>query len=211
MKNTKWFTTISSMALCLASSVAAAGSVATKDPVDQLYNFQATGQYDSADNMGNISYTISAVGHAPRVTESGQVLQRTEEEDDAYKVLLTGAKITFNGFNPAAPIVNFSCEGCTLTYPDGSVLTSDSRVPLEGRALFLYGPVAPSDTSPVATIRMAGCSGLREIAGKGKLAGKVGSICFNGVFNFDMSTGGLPATITGASNCTIVTHTPAKP
>jgi hypothetical protein len=105
--------------------------------------------------------------------------------------------------------VNFSCEGCTLTYPDGSVLTSDPNVPLEGRALFLYGPVAPTPNNPVATIRMAGCSGLHEIAGKGKLAGKVGSICFNGVFNFDMSNpGALPATITGASNCTIVTHTP---
>lgn len=208
MKNTKWLITISSIALCLSSGFAAAGSAVATDPVDQLYNFQATGQFYGADAAGNITYTISAVGHAPRVTESGLVLQRSADEDD-YSVVLTGAKITFNGFDPTAKVVNFSCEGCTLTYPDGSVLTSDPNVPLEGRALFLYGPVAPTPNNPVATIRMAGCSGLHEIAGKGKLAGKVGSICFNGVFNFDMSNpGALPPTITGASNCTIVTHTP---
>jgi hypothetical protein len=54
------------------------------------------------------------------------------------------------------------------------------------------------------TIRMAGCSGLRKTAGVGKLANKVGSICFNGSFNFDMSN---QYVITGESNCTIVIHT----
>jgi hypothetical protein len=43
-------------------------------------------------------------------------------------------------------------------------------------------------------------------------ANKVGSICFNGVFNFDVSNPtSLPPTITGESNCTIVTHTPVTP
>jgi hypothetical protein len=90
-------------------------------------------------------------------------------------------------------------------------LTSDPGVPLQGRALFLYRPVAPNPSSPIMTIRMAGCAGLREVAGVGRLANHVGSICFNGVFNFDLSDPGrLPATITGNSNCTIVTHTPAQ-
>jgi hypothetical protein len=56
---------------------------------------------------------------------------------------------------------------------------------------------------------MMGCAGLQETAGKGKLAGMVGSICFNGVFNFDLSNPPASlAAITGSSNCTITLHTP---
>jgi len=39
----------------------------------------------------------------------------------------------------------------------------------------------------------------------------VGSICFNGVFNFDISDPTkIPATLTGSSSCTIVLHTPMQ-
>lgn len=210
MNKFRFLTTIRGVALSLGVLLAT-GASAAKDPIEQLYNFKAIGQFAGADASGNITYEISAIGHAPRVTGNGSVLPRSkqEQDDDSYKVVLSGAKITFNGFNPSAPIVNFSCEGCQLKYPDGSTLTSDPNVPLQGRALFLYGPVAPAANNPVVAIRMLGCAGLREIAGAGKLAGKVGSICFNGVFNFDMSNpSALPATITGESNCTIVTHTP---
>lgn len=212
MKIHPWAKTLSTLVLSVSSLLAVAHAEAAKrDPVEQLYNFQATGSFFGADASG-ITYEISAIGRAPRVTGSGNIVPRSkqEQDDDDFKVVLTGAKITFKNFDPSAPIVNFSCEGCELTYPDGSKLTSDPAVPLEGRAFFLYGPVAPTPNNPVVTIRMAGCSGLKEIAGKGKLAGKVGSICFNGVFNFDMSIPGvLPSTLTGESNCTIVTHSPA--
>jgi hypothetical protein len=161
-----------------------------------IYNFQATGTFDSFDPATHQStYLISAVGRAPSVRRNGIIRPPgKDDDDDDYKVILTNAAITFDGFDPAtAKVVNFSCKGCKLTYPDGSTLTSDPNVPLEGRALFLYGPVAPDPSSPVMTIRMAGCSGLHETAGLGKLANKVGTICFNGVFNFDMSNpGSLP-------------------
>jgi hypothetical protein len=216
MKNKKnWISRFSGVAICAASMLAAANVHAgTSDPVEMLYNFQATGQFQNYDpSTGKSTYVISAVGRAPRVNEKGVVRARgaNDVDDDDYKVVLTDAAITFDAFNPnnPAPVVNFSCQGCKLTYPDGSTLTSDPNVPLEGRAFFLYGPVAPNPSSPILSIRMAGCSGLRETAGVGKLAYKVGSICFNGVFNFDVSNpNSLPATITGASNCTIVTHTP---
>ena len=149
--------------------------------------------------------------------ENGIVRVSKDDDDDDYKVMLSGENISFDAFDTNNPqnfpaIVNFGCKGCMLTFPDGSVLTSDPSVPLQGSALFLYGPVAPSATSPFMSIRMAGCSGLRATPGsRVKLAGKVGTICFNGEFNFDVSN--LPqfmASITGVSNCTIVAHTPMR-
>jgi hypothetical protein len=226
MNKTSWVKAISGVAMCAASVfVVSSAAAATSDPVEMLYNFQATGTFDSYDPAtGKSTYLISAVGRAPNVKENGiiQAPRKNAHDDhdhhgdhdgDDYKVMLTDAAITFDAFNPAnATVVNFSCQGCKLTYPDGSILTSDPNVPLEGRALFLYGPVAPDPTNPIVTIRMAGCSGLHETAGVGKLANKVGSICFNGVFDFDMSNpASLPATITGSSNCTIVTHSPMAP
>jgi hypothetical protein len=213
MNKTSWVATISAAAMFAASMLGVSNAgAATTDPVEMIYNFQATGTFDSFDPATHQStYLISAVGRAPSVRRNGIIRPPgKDDDDDDYKVILTNAAITFDGFDPAtAKVVNFSCKGCKLTYPDGSTLTSDPNVPLEGRALFLYGPVAPDPSSPVMTIRMAGCSGLHETAGLGKLANKVGTICFNGVFNFDMSNpGSLPATITGSSNCTIVTHTP---
>lgn len=220
MNKIKWINTIGSLAIC-ASSVFALSTpaAAASDPVEMLYSFQATGQFQSYDpSTGKSTYAISAVGRAPTVKENGIVLTpKTEkkeghkdDDDDAYKVVLTDAAITFGAFDfqniTNYPVVNFSCTGCKLTYPDGSTLTSDPSVPLEGRALFTYGAVAPNPATPnIVTIRMAGCSGLKETAGVGKLAGKVGTICFNGVFDFDARN---PISITGSSNCTIVTHTP---
>jgi len=204
---------VSSIAISISSLIViSAAGAATTDPVGMLYNFQATGHFQSFDNATHQStYLISAVGKAPKVGENGIVRQPRAGEDDGYTVVLSDAAITFDAFDPnnPAPTVNFSCEGCKLVFPDGSTLTSDPMVPLEGRALFVYGPVAFNPASPIMTIRMAGCSGLRETAGVGKLANKVGSICFNGTFDFDMSNPAmLPANITGESNCTIVTHTP---
>ncbi len=222
MNEIKWVNTLGSLALCASSLFAFSNAgAATTDPVDQLYNFQATGTFNgpATATNGRPTYDISATGRAPRVKENGLIVVDTPEkekgnnkgkDDDAYTVELTGAKISFDPFDfnqqPFPAIVNFTCDGCMLKYPDGSTLTSDPSVPLQGRAIFAYGPVAFDPTTPnILTIRMAGCSGLHEVAGVGKLAGKVGTICFNGVFHFDATN---PYALTGESNCTIVTHTP---
>ena len=219
--NNIWFRQSVRVALFVVSTLAISTVQAgTPDPVEMLYNFQATGHFQSFDpNTGQSTYVISAVGRAPKISGNGIIRHRDsrDKDDDDFKVVLTDAAITFDAFNPNDPnnpptLVNFSCQGCKLTYPDGSTFTSDPSVPLEGRAFFLYGPVAPKPGSSIMTVRMAGCSGLRETAGVGKLANKVGSICFNGVFDFDVSNpNSLPPVITGASNCTIVTHSPAMP
>ena len=147
------------------------GAFAATDPVTMLYNFQANGQFTNYDQAtGKSTYTINALGRAPKVGENGTVTPPRTIDDDGYTVVLTNAAITFDAFNPVSPdpIVKFSCHGCKLKFPDGSTLESDPSVPLEGRALFVYGPVAPNPATPnIMTIRMAGCSGLSETANKG--------------------------------------------
>ena len=126
---------------------------------------------------------------------------------------LENAQITFSG-KPIDPVIRFSCltGSCNINLKDGAVLTSDAGVPLEGRAINMWGPVVMSpDFNPVAginPIRILGCGGLKEIASKGKAAGMVGSICFNGVLNFNQND---PSQLTGSSKCTITMHTPADP
>ena len=186
MKKTSWVATMSGVAICAASMLVVSSAVAApSDPVEMIYNFQATGTFDSFDPAtGKSTYLISAVGRAPSVRDNGIIRPprkddrddrggRGDDDDDDYKVILTDAAITFDGFDPAtASVVNFSCEGCKLTYPDGSVLTSDPNVPLQGRALFLYGPVAPDPSNPIMTIRMAGWSarngGARQTGQQGR-------------------------------------------
>jgi hypothetical protein len=190
------------------------------EPVDLLITFDAVGRLQGFNPATfETTYLISAKGTVPDIRPNGQIIARKPERrhkhDDSYTVVLDGAAITFGPFDPVnpPPIVDFSCRGCTLTFPDGSTLVSDpDNVPLQGRALFVYGPVAPDPATPIATIRMMGCAGLREVAGKGAYANKVGSICFNGEFNFDVSDPTtIPATLTGSSGCTIVLHTPVVP
>lgn len=184
------------------------------DPVTLLVKFHAKGTYVGMDPAtGKISYMIQAKGYVPRITNNAVVVEKPGLRQPIAK--LTGAKITFGyiDFSNPPATVKFTCKGCRLTFRDGSVLQSDPNVPLQGRALFTYGPVNFDPSHPfLQTIRMAGCSGLRETAGKGLLAGKVGSICFNGVFNFDLSDP-MPSLqhITGASDCTITMHTPVHP
>lgn len=96
-----------------------------------------------------------------------------------------------------------------MTFKDGSVLTSDAGVPLEGRAINMWGPVVNSpDFDPVngiIPIRILGCGGLKASGLAGRYAGMVGSICFNGQLNFDQNN---PMVLTGSSKCTITLHTP---
>ena len=187
----------------------------SNEPKELLIKFDAIGSFSGFNPAtGETSYSISAKGVAPEVKDNGIIKETKISDDDERIVTIKGAEITFGPFDPMnpPPIVNFNCQGCTLTFPDGSVLTSDSdNVPLIGRALFVYGPVAPNPTQAIATIRMMGCAGLRETANRGRHAGMVGSICFNGVFNFDVSDPtSIPDTLTGSSSCTIVLHTPVQ-
>lgn len=126
---------------------------------------------------------------------------------------LENGQIIFSG-QPTDQVIRFSCLtwSCNLNLKDGAVLTSDAGVPLEGRAINMWGPVVMSpDFDPVTGInpvRILGCGGLKEIAGEGKSAGMLGSICFNGLLNFNQND---PIQLTASSKCTISLHTPVDP
>ncbi len=200
--------------LVVSTSVSADDNGGQKlvEPVTLIFNFQVSGQLTGTTSAGSPIYTVGGPGYAPpAIYPDGQV---SDDIDPGRKgVELANAQITFTG-QMTDPIVPFTClpGSCTLTFPDGSVLQSNAGVALEGRAINLWGPVIKSPsydpTKGIIPIRILGCGGLKEVAGKGRWAGMVGSICFNGTLNFNESN---PTSLTGSSKCTITLHTPANP
>lgn len=182
------------------------------EPVELLVEFKISGMPTGMTPSGEGIYTIGGPGYAPqKIFDSGEISDKIEE--DRKVAVLEGAQITFAGA-PTDAVVRFGCipGSCKMTFKDGSVLESDAGVALEGRAINFWGPVVNSPNfDPVAgiyPIRIMGCGGLKEIAGKGRLANMVGSICFNGTLNFNQND---PSVLTGSSKCTLTLHTPADP
>ncbi len=181
------------------------------EPIELLIKFQADGIAAGVDpTTGAINYDLTAAGYVPSITANALISKTIGVESI---VQIENTTISFEPFDFAAPppIVNFTCDQCVLNFNNGSVFQSNPDVPLTGRSMFSFGPVAFDPSNPtLLTIRMMGCAGLQETTGTGTYAGMVGSICFNGVFNFDVSDPPASlATITGSSNCTITLHTPA--
>lgn len=185
------------------------------EPVTLLVNFQIASTGISADATGTPYYIVDGPGYAPeRIYRNGEVSDEIEAERQV--ATLEGAQITFSGA-PTDAIVNFTClaGSCKMKFNDGSVLESNAGVPLEGRAINMWGPVYKAPTydstdgmTGILPIRIMGCGGLRETAGKGRLANMVGSVCFNGILNFNTND---MTDLTGSSKCTITMHSPINP
>lgn len=182
------------------------------EPVELLVDFKISGNFDGYTDKGVPFYTIGGPGYAPKkIFKSGEISDKIKKERQV--TVLQGAQITFTG-DPTDPVVRFTClpGSCKMIFSDGSVLVSDAGVELDGRAINFWGPVVNSpDFDPINginPIRIVGCGGLKEVAGKGRLAGMVGSICFNGTLNFNQFD---QSVLTGSSKCTITLHTPANP
>ena len=215
MKNVSW--KVISLIMLLAGfsqwAVADDGGKGKKqvEPIELLINFKIAGNFTGQTADGAI-YTIGGPGYAPdRIFKNGEISDRIKEK--RLVTNLEGAQITFSG-DPQAPVVRFSCipGSCNMTFKDGSVLTSDAGVSLEGRAINMWGPIVNSpDFDPVngvMPIRILGCGGLKGSGPNGRYAGMVGSICFNGQLNFDQNN---QMVLTGSSKCTITLHTPMDP
>ena len=182
------------------------------EPIELLVDFKISGVPTGMTPAGEGIYTIGGPGYAPkRIFKSGEISDKVKPRRQV--AVLEDAQITFGGA-PSDPVVSFGCiaGSCKMTFKDGSVLISDAGVPLEGRAINFWGPVINNPNfdpnAGIFPIRILGCGGLKEIAGKGRLAGMVGSICFNGMLNFNQND---PSVLTGSSKCTITLHTPANP
>lgn len=187
-----------------------------QEPYTLLINFQVASSGVGMTPDGSTQYYIvGGPGYAPeRIFRNGEVSDRIDQ--DRQVATLEGAQITFEG-KASDPIVKFTClaGSCKMKLKDGGVLVSNAGVPLEGRAINMWGPVfkAPTfsttdGTTGVFPIRILGCGGLKEVAGKGRFAGMVGSVCFNGILNFDTTD---QTKLTGSSKCTITMHTPIDP
>jgi len=182
------------------------------EPVELLVDFKIAGNFTSMTELGMPVYTIGGPGYAPKkIFKNGEISDQIKAERQV--AMLEGAQITFAGA-PDDPIVNFTClpGSCRMTFKDGSVLESDAGVALQGRAINMWGPVIRSPNfdpvNGIIPIRILGCGGLKEVAGKGHLAGMVGSICFNGILNFNQFD---QTKLSGSSKCTLALHTPMDP
>lgn len=182
------------------------------EPITLMVHYQISGNFTGMTSGGLPIYTIGGPGYVPeKISDYGIVSDDTNPERQV--AVLEGAQITFAGA-PTDAVINFTClpGSCKMTFKDGSVLVSNAGVDLQGRAINMWGPVVKSPNfdpiNQIYPIRILGCGGLKEVAGKGRLAGMVGSICFNGVMNFNQID---PSALTGASKCTITLHTPADP
>jgi hypothetical protein len=210
MKLKNYVKSVLPVAVLVASQAVTAHSQV--EPVEYLIDFKISGQLVGMTPEGLPKYVINGPGFAPLwIFGSGEIM---DANPDWRKTAdLSGGEITFSG-QPTDPVINFTClpGSCNITMQDGAVFTSDAGVPLQGRAINMWGPVVNSpDYDPansIMPIRIMGCGGLKEIVGKGKAAGMVGSICFNGALNFNKND---PSTLTGSSKCTITLHTPADP
>jgi len=195
---------ISTICVSVSSYVFAATPAIGEEPIETIVKFKIEGQPSQANP--NI-FIINGPGYAPVVTADGSILDTVVPGLQIAN--LSGAEITFTS-ELNQPVVEFTCleSSCTITFNDGSVLQSDPTVPLMGRLVTKWGPIANSDLNlpSVAPMRILGCGGIREVAHTGRFSDMVGSICFNGVFNVpDFQTN---FTLTGGSNCTITMHTP---
>jgi len=182
------------------------------EPITLLIHYKIASSSVGATSDGTPYYVVGGPGYAPEhIFPNGEVSDEVEPERQV--ATLEGAQITFSG-QPNDPIVNFTCiaGSCKMYLKDGGVLVSNAGVPLEGRAINMWGPVykAPSfdPVNGIIPIRILGCGGLKEIAGKGRVANMVGSVCFNGIFNYNMYD---QTKLTGSSKCTITMHTPINP
>ena len=174
------------------------------EPVELLVDFKIEGNFTGMTELGMPIYTIGGPGYAPKkIFKNGEISDKIKPQRQI--TALEGAQITFAG-TPTDPVVRFSClpGSCKMTFKDGSVLVSDAGVALEGRAINMWGPVINSPNfdpvNGIIPIRILGCGGLKEVAGKGHLAGMVGSICFNGILNFNQFD---QSVLTGSSKCTL--------
>ena len=153
------------------------------------------------DEAGNILYPISGPVYATMVNPStgetmGAVMERGSVEatavfDKSFFGLLGDWSLLPATLPWTMPEFSMEIGDTTFTIIDG--------MPLTGRAFPGLGPV-----DPLGSLRMAGCAGV-QANDEGRYANKVGSLCLNGTFTFDLNFNGK-----GVSNCTIVLHDPLQ-
>jgi len=206
------------------------------------------GSVTGMDEVGNLKFEYTGTIYS---VETNKKTGQLKELDDAigsiagtaafpmgFAEVALGMKAFLDGNAPMPdmsqmpPVINWTCNTCTMVvagttyrsivdmqgmFPDASI----QAMRMQGRAFTGLGPVEMSMLSAQSmSVRMAGCSAVVGVSGPN--AGKVGTLCLNGTFTFDLS--GIVYTVdngnlvpdmqntqirgTGTSNCITVLHSP---
>jgi len=206
------------------------------------------GAVTGMDEQGNLKFEYTGTIYS---VETRRRTGELKELDDAigtiagtaafpmsFAQIALGMKAFMDGNTPMPdmsqmpPVINWTCNTCTMVvagttyrsivdlpgmFPDASI----QAMRMQGRAFTGLGPVEMGMLSAQSmSVRMAGCSAVVGVAGPN--AGKVGTLCLNGTFTFDLAgivytmVNGQPVPDmqntqirgTGTSNCITVLHTP---
>lgn len=137
MKNIKLFRGLLScvLAMGLVSSVFAKGvGGQQEEPVEYLVKFVITG---NPNPSGDGTFIIGGPGYRPVTTSSGEILDNIVP--GLLVANLSGAVISFDPFDPTMPlppVIGFTCASGTCNIEiEGSTLTSDAGVPLDGKVV----------------------------------------------------------------------------
>jgi len=203
------------------------------DATDQGVLFDYSGTVYSVETAGGS-------GQLKALEKPIGTIQGTARFPMSFAQAAMGAKAAMMGLGPMPqmpPVIPWTCATCTMvvggnTYrsvvdrPDllpgasqmdaATLASAVGELKMQGRAFTGLTPVEVGRLVPgnSLSVRMAGCSALMGASGSN--AGKVGTICLNGTFSFNLSQVVLdPATAmtstitgTGTSNCITVLHTP---
>jgi hypothetical protein len=203
------------------------GSIA-KDPSTGMFAFDAAGNL--MFNYSGKVYSIETNERNGKLTGLEKVVGSVQGQAAfpmSFGGMAIGMKMYLDGAGPMPAIpatIDWTCNHCNLVIGDSTYTSivdvagmfpagSAEAMRMKGRAFTGLGPVEIGKLSAQSmSIRMAGCSAVVGVAGPD--AGKLGTICLNGTFTFDLSginTANPMASDlagTGTSNCVTVVHTP---
>jgi hypothetical protein len=189
------------------------------------------------DPAGNLMFNYSGKVYSVDTSARNGKLTGLEKQDGtvegqaafpmSFAQMAMGMKAYLDGVGPLPsdlpPVIDWTCNHCNLVIGDSTYQSivdvamfspaATEAMRMKGRAFTGLGPVEVGQLSAQSmSVRMAGCSAVVGVAGPD--AGKVGTLCLNGTFTFDLSGINLanPMTSnlvgTGTSNCIIVMHKP---
>ena len=165
------------------------------------------GSIGGFDDSGNILYPISGPVYATMVNPStGETMGAVQERGViAATAIFDASFFGLEGdWTVLPPTMPWTMDDFDMSI-GGSRFEMIEDMPLTGRAFPGLGPVENPMVTGTLALRMAGCAGVAETTGMGRYAGKVGTLCMNGTFTFDLNFNGK-----GVSNCTIVLHDPLQ-
>lgn len=203
------------------------GSIA-KDPATNQFVFDPSGNlmFNYSGQVFSVA-TSAKDGKLVDVTNQIGTISGQASFPMSFASLAMGMKAYMDGLGPmpsVPAIIDWTCNHCNLVVGDSTYISvvdagnmfnaaTIDAMRMKGRAFTGIGPVEVGTISAQSmSVRMAGCSAVVGVSGSDK--GKLGTLCLNGTFTFDLLGINLANPMssdikgTGSSNCTTVMQTP---